>query len=98
MLKVNGVIASLLYYTIELIYFQGSILFFQSLILLHRLSPQDYMLLVFGSVAFMVQSLLILSNRLFGRAAMVIGPMLALAGSVMGTVLLFLLAGLLLYK
>jgi hypothetical protein len=97
-LKVNGIVATVLYYTIELIYFQGSILFFQSLMLLDGLCPQDYIFIVFGSTVFVLQSLLILTNRLFGRAAILVGPILALAGPVLGIILLFLLAGLLLYK
>jgi hypothetical protein len=92
------VAASVLYYTIEFIYFQGSILFFELLTMVDSLSPQDYILIVFGSTVFAVQSLLVLTNRLFGRVSVLVAPILALTGSVLGIILLLLLAGVLLYK
>ena len=46
----------------------------------------------------MVQSILVLGTRLFGRAAIFVGPILAFTGPILGVVLLFRLAGVLIYK
>ncbi len=82
----------------EFVYFFGCILFFESLQMLSALAFQDYILLIFGSILFVVQSILVLGTRLFGRAAIFVGPILAFTGPILGVVLLFLLAGVLIYK
>lgn len=66
--------------------------------MLSALNIQDYILLIFGSILFVIQSILVLGTRLFGRAAIFVGPILALTGPILGVVLLFLLAGVLIYK
>jgi hypothetical protein len=83
---------------VEFVYFFGCILFFESLQMLSALAFQDYILLIFGSILFVVQSILVLGTRLFGRAAIFVGPILAFTGPILGVVLLFLLAGVLIYK
>jgi hypothetical protein len=97
-LKVNSIITSAIYYTCEVLYFFGSFLFFISISLLGTFQTQDYILVIFCSILFVIQSTISLAHRLFGMASIIIPLVLVFMNSILSIVILFLFSIMYFYR